>query len=272
MEGGYVNIQLKWLSEWRLSPAEALVYGYLYGWLKEQRTVPFRQTQAEIARALGMHTNTLSNTINALVKKGLIERGRDWKIITYKICHSQNLSVTKIVDDTHKICELSPTKIVDDTLSNTSYNTSNTVDDEARVRTRIIKKGEQQPQQPEQQQPLGGEAVVLSVDELAAEMRTELEQGARWAESAMRLHHITGSQLAAALNTFADTLTAAGTTVKSRGDYRKHFSNWLRIQVQTKQLDNNGNKQSKPDTLPGTTISREYIERQLAIIANATKR
>lgn len=109
----------------------------------------------------------------------------------------------------------------------------------------------------------------MSVKELVEERQKELADNSQWSEKAMLYHHITRNQLADYLNLFADKLEAEGVQTKTRGDFLRHFNNWLRIQLEQQTKKNNSNGTTTANNVPGTSISRDYVEQQLAILATA---
>lgn len=87
--------------------------------------------------------------------------------------------------------------------------------------------------------------VVGEVEKLAQEVRQEIQNNGSIVESALRLYGLAPQQLEEYLGWFVDKLTIDGTQFKSRSDFRMHFNNWLRKQIQEKinqQHNNNGNR------------------------------
>lgn len=266
MKSNFVNIQLDWVTKWGMSPAEAMVYGYLHGWLVDQKQMQFSQTQGEIAATLGMSRRSLIRIAARLEQLGCITAKRTTTGITYtcnavtkwhkpdmlynsesdKVAHGDKMShcdkvSQSMCQDGTKGCD----NVAQDTLYNTLNNTHNTSDD-ARAREKELAAG----------------GVVESVGKLVEEMQGELIGNAEWAMSAMRLYGLTTRQLSDAVAMFADKLAVDGVSYKSRSDFRRHFNNWLRIQVNQNQRNGNNGQQ----TLPGTNISAEYLARQLAVL------
>ncbi|MBR3783992.1 MAG: hypothetical protein IKJ78_05980 [Bacteroidales bacterium] len=86
--------------------------------------------------------------------------------------------------------------------------------------------------------------VVGEVEKLAQEVRKEIQNNGSIVESSLRLYGLTPQQLEEYLGWFVDKLTIDGTQYKSRSDFRMHFNNWLRKQIQEKinqQHSSNGN-------------------------------
>ena len=92
----YVNIQTKWLTEWRLTPAEAVVYGYLYGWLVEGKK-DLKQTQADMAKAVGMDERRFKRHLAHLMAYGCVTTERVGLATTYHL-HARVLNKKKVQD------------------------------------------------------------------------------------------------------------------------------------------------------------------------------
>lgn len=82
----------------------------------------------------------------------------------------------------------------------------------------------------EEELALGG--VIGEVEKLAEELKQEIRDGGSMFESAMRLYGLNSQQQVEYLGWFVDKLRMEGTSFKSRSDFRRHFANWLRIQVE----------------------------------------
>ena len=96
----YVNIQTEWLTTWRLTADEAVVYGYLHGWLVDRgdKAVPFRQTQAAMASALGMTERKFKRLLARLVAYGCVTVIHEGAAVGYRL-HARmiyNVGVTKL--------------------------------------------------------------------------------------------------------------------------------------------------------------------------------
>lgn len=102
----------------------------------------------------------------------------------------------------------------------------------------------------EEELALGG--VIGEVDSLAEELKEEIQNGGSTAESALRLYGLNPQQQVEYLGWFVDKLRLDGTTFKSRSDFRRHFANWLRIQVEQslKRQQSNGTKYSSRNENP----------------------
>lgn len=266
MKSNFVNIQLDWVTKWGMSPAEAMVYGYLHGWLVDQKQMQFSQTQGEIAATLGMSRCTVIRALAKLEKQGCITTKHSTGGTTYSCNHvskwhkpdmlyneesskmrqgSKKRQSSNLQQPMSQNATTPCSNLRQDTLYNTLNNTHNTSDD-ARAREKELAAG----------------GVVESVGKLVEEMQGELIGNAEWAMSAMRLYGLTTRQLSDAVAMFADKLAVDGVSYKSRSDFRRHFNNWLRIQVNQNQRNGNNGQQ----TLPGTNISAEYLARQLAVL------
>ena len=102
----------------------------------------------------------------------------------------------------------------------------------------------------EEELALGG--VIGEVDSLAEELKEEIQNGGSTAESALRLYGLNPQQTEEYVGWFVDKLRLDGTTFKSRSDFRRHFANWLRIQVEQslKRQQSNGTKYSSRNENP----------------------
>ena len=94
--------------------------------------------------------------------------------------------------------------------------------------------------------------MIGEVENLAEELKEEIQNGGSTAESALRLYGLNPQQTEEYVGWFVDKLRLDGTTFKSRSDFRRHFANWLRIQVEQslKRQQNNGTKYSSRNENP----------------------
>ena len=261
----YIGINTEWLTEWGLTTAEAVVYGYLYGWLEVSKK-DIKLTQAQMAEAIGMDERTFKRHLARLTSYGLVTAERTGMINTYHL-HARVLNKKKVSkmsqsdkNDTkcqncHQDSVKNVTKIVSKMTPDTLYNTEDNIeiisDDDARTRTR---EGEDEKREKEQA-ALGQ---VGEVDALADELRQEIDNGSQLADSALRLYGMTAADLKDNLTWFCDKLRLDGVSYKSRSDFRRHFNNWLRIRAQQK-LFNHGNNNNGNRHQP--RYSAEFMER-----------
>ena len=104
---------------------------------------------------------------------------------------------------------------------------------------------------------------VEKVEKLAGELRGELEAGSMTSERFQRSYGLTPEQVEQALGLFEDKLAIEGVTVKSRGDFRRHFNNWLKNNAKTIFNDGNNNSSHKYQS----KYSAEYMA---GIVADIT--
>ncbi len=104
---------------------------------------------------------------------------------------------------------------------------------------------------------------VEKVEKLAGELRSELEAGSMTSERFQRSYGLTPEQVEQALGLFEDKLAIEGVTVKSRGDFRRHFNNWLKNNAKTIFNDGNNNSSHKYQS----KYSAEYMA---GIVADIT--
>lgn len=110
----------------------------------------------------------------------------------------------------------------------------------------------------EEEVPPSG-AVMMDIDILATQLKEEITLGGTVSESAARLYGIGQNDLVRYVDWFNDKLRLDGTKYKTHYDYRTHFSNWLRIQVENQLKQNkNGNNNSN-----NARISAGYVERKM---------
>lgn len=261
----YINIHTEWLKEWGLPPSEAVVYGYLHGWLVDRRdkSVPFRQTQAQMAKEIGIDESTFKRTLKRLVALGYVEVKRQGTATTYHI-HARMINnsesgkmppSSKMPLDSGKMPpaegqnatdisgKMPPTTIINHKLNTSS---KQDVDDkDVPAPANNIKSME-----------------VAEVSRLASEIRTEIQVGGEFANSAERLYGFDKNTLLDQLQFFQDHLTCAGTTHKTRGDFRAHFNNWLRKQYE-KQYKQQQHGQRQQQNGP----TEDYLRRIAAEVA-----
>ena len=93
----------------------------------------------------------------------------------------------------------------------------------------------------EREQAEGG--VIGEIKKIAEELVQEIHNDGEFTASLCRLYGLTPQQQQEYVSLFVDKLTVDGTQFKSRSDFRQHFNNWLRIQVdnQHKTTIRNGN-------------------------------
>lgn len=97
----------------------------------------------------------------------------------------------------------------------------------------------------------------VDIGTLADELVAEIKKCSTLSESAERLYGVSKEELAEYVWWFVDKLKMDGVDVKGRSDFRRHFNNWLRIQVNEKiKLQNNVQQQKNG-------VTDEYL-RQLA--------
>lgn len=104
---------------------------------------------------------------------------------------------------------------------------------------------------------------VKKIGELAEELREEIRNGGQFAMSAQRAYGITQEEQEEYLGWFEDKMGMEAVNVKSRGDFRRHFHSWMRIEIekkQKKQQENGKNRQN-------SGVSDEFIERAMRELA-----
>ena len=237
----YVNIRTEWLAV--MTVTEAVVYGYLHGWLVDRgdKAVPFRQTQAAMAAALHMPSRTFKRTLTRLESKGFVAVRTEGSALAYA-CMINNVESAILAqrDESAKMaqpkCQSGTTesaKMAQPTLlnkyNNHDINTSENA--HAYARDEAKKKEEIERQRQEEAKHL---AEVMKVDALADELRKEFANGSSVAEGFAYNYGLTVRQMDEWLGYFVNTLRIAGVTLKTRSDFRRHFISWLTNQLQKK--------------------------------------
>ena len=248
----YVNIQTEWLTTWRLTAVEAVVYGYLHGWLVDRgdKAVPFRQTQAVMASALGMTERKFKRLLARLVAYGCVTVIHEGAAVGYRL-HARmiyNVGVTKLTPsdkidtegqnchhdsdkiDTDGVTKLTPTHIKH--INNHDINTRENAhaharDGEEKVDVADAAEEARKREAEERRKDEALQVQKVGVDELTRELRQEVEGGSQLSESLMRLYGLDRRQQMEYVGWFLDTLRVQGVKFKVRSDYRKHFLSWL---------------------------------------------
>ena len=263
----YVNIQTEWLTTWRLTADEAVVYGYLHGWLVDRgdKAMPFRQTQAAMASVLGMPERKFKRLLARLVAYGCVTVIHEGAAVGYRL-HARmiyNEGVTKLTPsvkidtecqnchpesdkiDTDGVTILTPIHI--NHINNHDINTRENA--HARAREDGEKEGEadaaeearkaaeeaRKREAEERREYEAKQVQKVGVDELTRELRQEVEGGSQLSESLTRLYGLDRRQQMEYVGWFLDTLRVQGVQFKVRSDYRKHFLSWLNRKMIDKQ-------------------------------------
>ena len=195
--------------------------------------------QQLMAQMLCMPERSLRRSLQNLIARGLINgvnsgrRVNGGVVMTYCATpHGQiGLHPTAKNDVPHGQIGLHPNIICNTQSTDTSINTQSTdtsVVDARRAREEELQKN----------------GAVLPVKDLTEELRQEILNGGSVYESANRLYGIGQEELLRYVGWFEDKLTMDSVSYKSRSDFRMHFNNWLRKQIQEKinqQHSSNGN-------------------------------
>lgn len=250
----YVNIQTEWLTV--MTVTEAVVYGYLHGWLVDRgdKAVPFRQTQGAMSAALHMKERTFKLTLSKLVGKGFVTVQRRPDGLAYA-CMINNVESAKIAQSAKsaqsanitpsecKNCTNESANIAPSTLLNIYNNHDINTRENAHARAREDEEKEAVADAAEEARMAAEEArrreaeerreyeakqvQKVGVDELTRELRQEVEGGSQLSESLTRLYGLDRRQQMEYVGWFLDTLRVQGVKFKVRSDYRKHFLSWL---------------------------------------------
>lgn len=247
----YVNIQTEWLTV--MTVTEAVVYGYLHGWLVDRgdKAVPFRQTQGAMAAALHMPSRTFKRTLTRLESKGFVVVRTVGSALAYA-CMINNVESAILAqrNESAKMaqpkCQSGTTesaKMAQPTLLNIYNNHDINTRENAHARAREDGEKEGEADAAEEARKAAEEArkreaeerreyeakqvQKVGVDELTRELRQEVEGGSQLSESLTRLYGLDRQQQMEYVGWFLDTLRVQGVQFKVRSDYRKHFLSWL---------------------------------------------
>ena len=206
--------------------------------------------QQHIAEYLCMGNATLRRSLQRLIDRGLVVAGESeqvyngGRILVYRT-GQPTLKMSEGIAQNERggVLNLGEGPIYNETSNRTSNKQVIEQSESSRAR--------------EEEQARGG--VVESVEVLARELKNDMATQTMTSESARRMYGLTNEQLVEAVGMFEDKLIVDGVNYKSRSDFRRHFNSWLRLNVKSIFFNGNGNKQY----LPGTSISAEYLAKQL---------
>ena len=206
--------------------------------------------QQHIAEYLCMHEKTLRRSLQKLSERGLIVASDSGHVFNGGriLAYRTGQPTDKMTEGIGQNDRGGGDKMTEGPIYNeTSNRTSN---------KQVIEQSESSRAR-EEEQARGG--VVESVEVLARELKNDMATQTMTSESARRMYGLTNEQLVEAVGMFEDKLIVDGVNYKSRSDFRRHFNSWLRLNVKSIFFNGNGNKQY----LPGTSISAEYLAKQL---------
>ena len=228
---GFWKIDKTWVQEWGLTGNEALLLADLLTW---------ECGMTERAQRLGVTRQRLYVTVDRLTEK-LSQN------VTPE-CHKMlQLLSQNVTHRCHKMLHNNVTNC--DTVSNIEEHIEEHIEEREEARARE-----------EELETLGE---VEKEEKLAGELRSELEAGSMTSERFQRSYGLTPEQVEQALGLFEDKLAIEGVTVKSRGDFRRHFNNWLKNNAKTIFNDGNNNSSHKYQS----KYSAEYMA---GIVADIT--
>ena len=228
---GFWKIDKTWVQEWGLTGNEALLLADMLTW---------ECGMTERAQRLGVTRQRLYVTVDRLTEKLS-------QIVTPE-CHKMlQLLSQNVTHRCHKMLHNNVTNC--DTVSNIEEHIEEHKGEREEARAR------------EDELETLGE--VEKVEKLAGELRAELEAGSMTSERFQRSYGLTPEQVEQALGLFEDKLAIEGVTVKSRGDFRRHFNNWLKNNAKTIFNDGNNNSSHKYQS----KYSAEYMA---GIVADIT--
>lgn len=207
---GFWKIEKTWVQEWGLTGNEALLLADLLDWecgVKER------------AQRLGVDRSRLYTTLEKLTEKVL-------QNATPECCKMQQIVLQNA---TKKCCKMQHSRVA---KCNTVSNIEEHIEEHKGEREDAHARARE-----EEAAKMG---VVEPVATLAEEWKKELAEGSVTAERFFRAYGLTADQVATAIGLFVDKLALDGQTLKSRGDFRRHFNSWLKLNA--KRIFDNGNK------------------------------
>lgn len=212
---GFWKIDKTWVQEWGLTGNEALLLADLLDW---------ECGMTERAQRLGVTRQRLYVTLERLTEK-LSQN------VTPE-CHKMLQRVSQNV--THRCHKMLHNNV---TKCDTVYNIGEHIEEHIGEREDAHARARE-----EEAARMG---VVEPVVTLAEEWKKELAEGSVTAERFFRAYGLTADQVATAIGLFVDKLALDGQTLKSRGDFRRHFNSWLKLNA--KRIFNNGNNNAGTD-------------------------
>lgn len=206
---GFWKIDKTWVQEWGLTGNEALLLADLLDW---------ECGVTERAQRLGVDRSGIYSTLGKLTKKVLKISTPECRKIQQMLL---KISTPECRKNQHKRVE----KI--NTVSNIEEHIGEHIGEREDAHARARE---------EEAAKMG---VVEPVVTLAEEWKKELADGSVTAERFFRAYGLTADQVATAIGLFVDKLALDGQTLKSRGDFRRHFNSWLKLNA--KRIFDNGN-------------------------------
>lgn len=206
---GFWKIEKTWVQEWGLTGNEALLLADLLDWdcgMKER------------AQRLGVDRSGIYATLGKLTEKVL-------KISTPECRKIQHIVLKKST----QACRKNQHERVEKINTHTNI--------EEHIEEHIGEREDAHARAREEEAAKMG--VVEPVVTLAEEWKKELAEGSVTAERFFRAYGLTADQVATAIGLFVDKLALDGQTLKSRGDFRRHFNSWLKLNA--KRIFDNGN-------------------------------
>lgn len=211
----YFTIQDWMIRDFKLKGAELLVFAYLWSWIDSGRDCPERGE--EVAAKLGISRRKYYVAIASIVQKLHLECRKCTKIVQKMHC-TECRNCTIAVQKMH--CTIHIPYIITECNDDVNAHAHAHAREEELLRN----------------------GVSGTVEQFAKELLSEIDSGGTVSESAMRLYGLKADELKEYVVYFADKLTMDGVETKTRGDFRRHFNSWLKIQVKEK-FENNGKQQ-----------------------------
>ena len=221
---GFWKIEKDWVHEWGLTHFEAVV-------LADIKSCDKPCTLQERADRCGASKNGIRKALESIQKKVPHSVQNRTHSGTEESTHSVQNRTHSGTEEVHKVALPPYPPIIEEPKKNHEEHC-----DESRARE-------------EEFRQLG---MVKKVDELANELREEIRNGGSFITNTMQMYGLNPQQTEEYLGWFLNHLGMGGTTLKSRGDFRRHFTNWLGIQMreQLKRQQSNGTKYSSRNENP----------------------
>ena len=254
MVASYLKIYDWMIKELQLRGSELIIYALLYATMERtQREI----TQKDIVEYIGISRQQVYKILDKLIQKGLIEKRETFKKNVFYICkQSLHGDVNKVdikckqslhgdvnkVDmkrkqslheDVNKVDMKRKQSLHEDVnkVDNHLYNIYNNISSSSTTTTRACTRA----------------CVRESDKNFSSDIESykrELETNQSCCETLCMRFHLTRDELQTYIGNFCDEIQFKGTEHRDRNDFRRHFFDWLRIQIEYKLKVNNNATQN----------------------------
>lgn len=228
MVASYFKIYDWMIKELQLRGSELIIYALLYATMERtQREI----TQKEIVEYIGISRQQVYKILDKLIQRGLIEKRETFKKNVFYICkQSLHGDVNKVDINCKQSLHKSVNK-VDNHLYNIYNNIYNNISSSSTTTTRACTRA----------------CVRESDRNFSSDIESykrELETNQSCCETLCMRFHLTRDELQTYIGNFCDEIQFKGTEHRDRNDFRRHFFDWLRIQIEYKLKVNNNATQN----------------------------